>query len=74
MTAPPLTVMPDDSLEKCLRALEEHQIRRVPVVDASGACVGIVTLADVARNVAKKDSAEVLKGVSEPSISASNAG
>jgi CBS domain-containing protein len=74
MTAPPLTVMPDDSLEKCLRALEEHQIRRVPVVDASGACVGIVTLADVVRNVAKKDSAEVLKGVSEPSISASNAG
>ena len=74
MTTPPITVMPDDSLEKCLQAMEDEQIRRVPVVDASGMCVGIVALADVARNVAKKDSAEVLQEVSEPSLSASDVG
>lgn len=71
MTAPIVTVMPDDSIEKCLETMEDNQIRRVPVVDASGACVGIVSLADVARHVAKKDSAEVLREVSEPSASAS---
>ena len=72
MTKPPVTIMPDDSLEKCLQIMEENQIRRVPVVNASGACVGIVALADVAKNVAKKDSAEVLKEVSQASTSASN--
>lgn len=72
MTAPPITVMPDDSLEKCFQTMEENQIRRVPVVDAGGACVGIVALADVAKSAAKKDSAEVLEEVSQASVSASN--
>lgn len=72
MTTPIVSVMPDDSLGACLETMEDYQIRRVPVVNASGACVGIVALADVARNLAKKDSAEVLKEVSEASTSASN--
>jgi CBS domain-containing protein len=72
MTAPPITVMPDDSIEKCLQMMEENQIRRVPVVDAGGACIGIVALADIAKNVAKKDSAEVLQEVSAASTSASS--
>ena len=52
--------------------MEENQIRRVPVVDAGDACIGIVALADVAKNVAKKDSAEVLQEVSAASTSALN--
>jgi CBS domain-containing protein len=53
---------------------EENQIRRVPVVNGGGACTGIVVLADVAKNNAKKDSAEVLQRISAPRISASNVG
>jgi len=62
------------SLDECCRVMEENQIRRVPVVDAGGACCGIVALADVARHAGKRDTAEVVKEVSEPSSSASAAG
>lgn len=74
MTTPCVTVMPDTSLDDCCRIMEESQIRRVPVVDSSGACCGIVALADIARHAAKRETGEVVKEVSEPSESASAAG
>src|SRR5437868_414495 len=74
MTTPCVTVTPDTPLDECCRVLEENQIRRVPVVEASGACCGIVALADIAKHAAKRDAAEVVKEVSEPSKSASAAG
>lgn len=74
MTTPCITVMPDMPLDECCRIMEEKQIRRVPVVDASGACCGIVALADIAKHAAKRDAAEVVKEVSEPSSSTSAAG
>lgn len=74
MSTPLVSVMPDINLEECLRVLEDNQIRRVPVVDAGGKCVGIVALADIARNLSKADSGEVLKEVSAVSLSASNVG
>ena len=52
MTTPCVTVTPDTPLDECCRVLEENQIRRVPVVDAGGACCGIVALADIAKNAA----------------------
>ena len=74
MTTPCVTVTPDTSLDECCRMLEEKQIRRVPVVDASGACCGIVALADIAKHAKKRETAEVVREVSEPSASASAAG
>ena len=74
MTSPCVTVTPDTSLDECCRVLEENRIRRVPVVDASGACCGIVALADIAKHAKKRETAEVVKEVSEPSSSASAAG
>jgi len=72
MSVPPITVTPDNSIEECCRVMEENQIRRVPVVNTNGQCIGIVALADIARNMAEQDSAEVLKEVSTISLSASN--
>lgn len=74
MSTPLVSVTPDTSLEDCMEMLEENQIRRVPVVDAGGKCVGIVALADIARNLSRADSGEVLKEVSAASLSASNVG
>jgi CBS domain-containing protein len=74
MTSPCVTVTPDTALDECCRVLEENQIRRVPVVDAGGACCGIVALADIAKHAPKRDAGEVVKEVSEPSSSASSAG
>src|SRR5919107_3973161 len=43
----PVTVAPDASVEDVLAALREHQLPGLPVVDADGRCVGIVTEADL---------------------------
>ena len=66
-----VTVTPDTSVEECCRIMEEKQIRRVPVVDANGACCGIVALADLAREAKSGVAGEVVKEVSEPSKSTS---
>ena len=71
MTSPALTVTPDASLDECCEMLEANQIRRMPVVDATGRCVGIVSLADIARDAPKGETAKVVQRVSQPSVRAS---
>lgn len=66
MSVPCVTVTPDMSLHACCKVMEEKQIRRVPVVDGSGACIGIVALADIARHAGQGDLSEVVKEISEP--------
>jgi hypothetical protein len=43
-------------------------------VDAGGCCCGIVALADIALHAKKKETAEVVQEVSEPSATASAVG
>ncbi len=75
MSRPCVTVTPEMTLEECCNVLEENQIRRVPVVDAGGACCGIVALADIALHTRKKAlTGEVVKEVSAPTAAASAAG
>jgi CBS domain-containing protein len=74
MSSPLISIKPETTLDDCYRVMEENQIRRIPVVDASGKCVGIVSLADIARNVSRADSGEVLQEVSAATLSASNIG
>jgi len=71
MSSPAVMVTPETSIEECCRVLEENQIRRVPVVDQSGICCGMVSQADIAKTASTKQTAEVLKQVSEPSEHAS---
>ena len=71
MSSPIVTVTPEMSLEECCRIMEEKQIRRVPVVDARGACCGIVALADIARNANQLATGEVVKEVSQPTKASS---
>ena len=47
MTADPITVNKDCSLEKAARMLLDKKIRRLPVVDASGKLEGMFSRADV---------------------------
>jgi CBS domain-containing protein len=71
MSAPAVTVTPDQPLADCCDVLEREQIRRVPVVDESGRCVGIVAQADIARHAPSREAATVVRRVSEPSVRAS---
>jgi CBS domain-containing protein len=46
--------------------MESAQIRRVPVVNAAGELVGIVSLADIALAGKNRATAEVVREVSTP--------
>ena len=48
MSQPVVTVRDNATLDRVLPVMEEHQVRRVPVVDEAGMCVGIISQADVA--------------------------
>jgi CBS domain-containing protein len=74
MSTPIVTATPEMTLEQCFRILEDNKIRRVPVADANGKCVGIVSLADIAKNATRSDSGELLEQISAMSVSASNIG
>jgi CBS domain-containing protein len=66
MTKPAITARPDDDVRDCARTMEDHQIRRVPVVDGDGACIGMVSQADIARHAGRNTTAEVVREVSRP--------
>ena len=66
MSTPVRTVTTDTSLADCVCVMEADQIRRVPVVDASGKLAGIVAIADLALTGKQEATAEVVKEVSEP--------
>jgi CBS domain-containing protein len=74
MTSPCVTVTPETSLDECLELMERHRIRRIPVVDESGATCGMVSQADIARHASKGDTAKVVKKVSEPTAEPANVG
>lgn len=64
MTHPVVTVRDDAPIEQIVAAMEQHQIRRVPVIDADGCCAGIVSQADVALEGRTRDVAELVREVS----------
>ena len=66
MTSPVFTIREDASLDDCTDLMEEKKVRRVPVVSASGALVGIVAQADVARHATRKEAGELVRDVSTP--------
>ena len=47
MDSEPETVTPETPVEEVLRVLRENELPGVPVIDAEGRCVGIVTEADL---------------------------
>jgi CBS domain-containing protein len=71
MSSPVVAVTPETSIDDCCRTMEEHQIRRVPVVDTEGRCCGVVSQADIARTTGRKVAGEVVRAVSQPSADAS---
>jgi CBS domain-containing protein len=47
MTAPPVTVGPEDTVKHAARLMYTRKVKRVPVVDADGHLAGILSRADV---------------------------
>jgi CBS domain-containing protein len=63
MSTPPITVAADTGIEDCCLVMQQHQIRRVLVVDEKGACCGVVAQADVARQ-APELAAKLVRSIS----------
>ena len=68
MTEPVVVVNEGTSLEDVLSVMEENQIRRVPVVDSTGCCCGIISQADVARCAEEEKTGELVREVSKDSL------
>ena len=45
---PPLACRDGENVETCERLMQEHQVRRIPIVDAEDRVIGIVSQADLA--------------------------
>jgi CBS domain-containing protein len=58
------TVGPDDQIENALTVMEDHQVRRLPIVE-NGRLVGMLAQADVARNMSEPRVGEVVEEISK---------
>jgi len=62
-----VTCEPDYSIEECEELMQENQVRRMPVVDKRGRCVGMVTQADLALHAPVEQVAKTVREISKPS-------
>ena len=61
------TCAPDDSVDEAERRMGEHQVRRLPVVDAGGRLCGILSLDDIAEKAWREEDL-ILPAVSEKDV------
>ncbi len=64
MSRPIFTIGKDVRIEECIESMESHGVRRLPVVDEEGRCVGIVAQADIARRCDEATVAQLMNLIS----------
>jgi CBS domain-containing protein len=62
-TGKPVTIGADDSVEETLSTMKQHQVRRLPVIDGHD-LVGVVSQADVARNIDEAKVGDLVEAIS----------
>jgi CBS domain-containing protein len=62
-TGKPVTVGADDDIEVALRTMADHKVRRLPVIDGHD-LVGIISQADVARNLSEEKIGDLVEALS----------
>ena len=60
----PVTIGADDDIREALEVMQDHQVRRLPVIDGH-ALVGIIAQADIARELSVSQVAETVAEISE---------
>src|SRR5215210_7291818 len=69
MTDNPTSCRPEDEVEDVRQVMIQRQVRRVPVVDGDGGLVGIVAMADIAREdgaASDREVGRIVEAISEP--------
>ncbi len=59
----PVTIGADDSVEEALHTMAEHHVRRLPVIDGHE-LVGVVSQADLARNLDDEKVGDLVEAIS----------
>jgi CBS domain-containing protein len=65
MSQPVIYCMADEELDDAIHLMEQHQIRRLPVMGENDECVGMLALGDIASRGGRELSGEVLTAVAE---------
>ena len=60
----PVTIGADDDIREALEVMQEHQVRRLPVIDGHD-LVGIISQADVALSLSATETSETVAEISE---------
>jgi CBS domain-containing protein len=65
MSGPILYCRSDEDIEDAVRIMEDHQVRRLPVIDENKRMVGMLSLGDIASSTDRAFSGEVTQMVAE---------
>ncbi|MBD1542596.1 CBS domain-containing protein [Arthrobacter sp. IA7] len=59
----PVTIGADDTVEEAIRTMQQHQVRRLPVIDGHD-LIGMLSQADIARNYPEDRVGELVEFIS----------
>jgi CBS domain-containing protein len=59
MSSPVVTVTPEERVRRCMELMTEKRIRHLPVVDAGGRLIGMVSIGDLVRAVIEEQAATI---------------
>ncbi len=62
----PVTIGADDSVDEALQTMKDHDVRRLPVIDGHD-LVGMLSQADVARNLDEENVGDLVEAISSGS-------
>ena len=60
----PVTIGADDPVEEALQTMKDHKVRRLPVIDGHD-LIGIVSQADIARNLPDEKVGDLVEAISQ---------
>ena len=62
-----VTCKPEEDIRNCEERMKAHQIRRIPVVDDNGRCIGIISQGDLAVRLSQPEEVhETVREISKP--------
>jgi CBS domain-containing protein len=63
MTSPAMSLRPNDPIETAVDLMARKQVRRLPVVDSNGVCIGMLSEGDVAQRASPALGADLERSI-----------
>lgn len=70
MSSKPITCTAEDSLEECETRMQKHKVRRIPILDNKGMCIGMIAQADIALRDDARHLQRTMTAISTPAVQA----